>query len=205
VRRTLLLALALSSRALAQDTNVTQPARTSFHAGVRVTGFTMLRSKDSYDAVYGKPMPQVGLRLEARFAKPWFAALTADYGRVSGEAQVFVPEPIGTGEHVRLTMSHVHLTAGYVFGARSPWSVYAGLGPTLLRWKEEADLESRSATDFGGHALLGLRRSLGRWEAAAEIQYTAIPNAIGEGGAAGFFGEDDLGGLTFGLAATFRF
>ncbi len=66
---------------------------------------------------------------------------------------------------------------------------------------EQGEIETVSGSDFGAHAMAGVRRALGRFAVGAEAVYSTIPNALDGRGAAAQTGENDLGGLA--LLATF--
>jgi hypothetical protein len=183
---------------------------TGVRLGFRLGAFEPINSADSYDAVFGEPMPQLGLQVEAAIRGRWLLALAVDHGEVDGERVLLTDPPQGTGVPVTLTVTPVQLTAGVLFRPAPRWRAGLGVGPTLLLWEDESAGESRSRTDTGGHVLLGLRRALGspggpeRWSLGGELRYSSVPDAIGQGGVSEFFGEDDLGGLAVQLLALYR-
>lgn len=175
--------------------------------GLRAGLFEMVNASDAYDAVFGDPMPRVGLQIEADLRTRWRFTASLDYGRVEGERVFLTDPPRGTGIDEELTMIPVHLTAAYRFRPLERWDVYAGLGPSLLSWKDETDFDSESGTDAGGSVVVGVRRQppAGRWRFGGELRWSTFPGALPEGGVAGFFGEDDPGGLSLTLLALRRF
>ncbi len=186
---------------------ITSPAHAqgglSGHLGLRVSGFEMVNSADSWDAVYGGTMTQPGVSFELRSKSRWYLSLSADQGDVDGEQVVFLPEPQGTGTTTNLELAPIRLTAGRIFRGESPWSVFVGLGPELVRWEESSEIGSTSASDFGYHATAGLRRNLGRFGLDLSLTYSTVPDAL-ESGAAALLGEDDLGGLTVTLGGAWQ-
>ncbi len=175
----------------------------SFHLGVRLGAFDLIHSSDSYDAVYGDTMTQIGLGLELRFGRAWFLSLDIDRGEVDGEQIVFIPQPVPSGVETTLELLPVHLTFGRILHPDDPWSFYFGAGPTLVDWEESNEFGSNSSSDFGFHGLVGVRRNLQRWSLDLELLYSSVPDAF-ESGAAEFFGEDDIGGASLTLGLAFR-
>lgn len=180
--------------------------------GVRVGVFEPLAFADAYDAVYGDALTPIGARFEFRprrapYARPkWFLALSTDFAASDGEAVALVPEPVPTGIATTLELNPWHLTSGWLFRPATRFHPYLGAGVTALRWKEEDEFESVSATDVGAHAVAGLR-----WRAFdlplaidGELLYYLVPGVFDEAGAAAVFGEKDLGGLQAALTVSWE-
>lgn len=180
---------------------------TTWAWGLRAGLFEMVNSPDSYDAIFGEPMPRVGVQIEADWRARWRFAGSVDYGRVEGERVILTDPPRGTGVEEELTMMPVHLTAAYRFRPRATWDVYAGLGPSFLSWKDETDFDSTSGSDVGGSLVAGLRRQPpnARWRFGGELRWSSFPGALPEGGVVRFFDEDDPGGLSLTFLAMRRF
>jgi hypothetical protein len=172
--------------------------------GLRAGAFEMVGSADSYDAVFGDPLPLGGADLEVRFATRWMLRASAEYGEIDGEQVLFTNPPTSTGEEVSLTYLPIHLSAGYLARPGRPWRLTLGAGVTLLSWETTSQLSSSSGTDPGGHAFLALERVGDRIGVGAELLYSSIPDAVGDAGATQFYGEDDLGGLALGLTVRWR-
>ena len=182
-------------------------AETSFHLAARVGLFDPTGAADTFDAVYGGDrFTLVGLQAEVRFARGWYLALAAERGALDGELVAILPggEVVPTGTPTEMTLTPVHLTVGWAFRPGARWGAFVGGGPTLLDWEEENAVAPVSGSDAGVHAVGGLRWSAGRWEVGAELRYSAVPDALGEGGVSAAFGEDDLGGVAVGLLAGLR-
>ena len=202
----LILAMTIAPAALAQAPTPPPPS-TTWAWGLRAGVFDMTNARDSYDAVFDQPMPRVGLQVEADWRLRWRFAASVDYGWVEGERVFPTDPPIGTGIDEELTMTPLHLTAAWRFRPRQRWGLYAGLGPSLLRWKDETDFGSASGTDFGGSAVFGLRQQPpnARWRWGGELRWSTFPGALPDQGVAGFFDEDDPGGLSLTVLATRAF
>ena len=171
--------------------------------GARLGAFEMVGSADSYDAVFGEPMPQLGVALEVQ---PWrrvLFALTYDYGEVDGEQVLPSRPPRPTGISETLTYQPLALTVGYLLNPEALWQWQLGAGATLLTWRDKGT-RSESGSDSGAHAVVGLRREGSRWALGGELRYSTIPDAVGEGGITAFFGEDDLGGVALHFVALYR-
>lgn len=177
----------------------------SWHLGVRVGTFEPQQASDTYDALYGDTMLQLGVQGEVRFARGWFVALSVDRGEVDGGLVGGGPGGlVPTGEPTTLTMMPIHLTVGGIVGRERPWSFYFGGGPSLLQWEEDNVVAPQDESDSGFHAVVGVRRSFRRVEAAAEARWSTIPDAIGDRGLSRGFGEDDWGGLALTAVVGFR-
>jgi hypothetical protein len=197
VRRSLAVAAALAAAAVAPAAAAQgAPPAGRWALGLRLGLFDMTNAADSYDAIYGDPMPQVGIQVERDWRR-WRFDLAADWGEVDGERAFPTVPPFGTGIDETLTLLPVHLTAAYRFRPGSRWDVYAGAGPSYLSWEDESDFASASGSQVGGSALLGLRRQgrRGGWEVGAEVRWSTFPGALPDAGFAGLFNEDDPGGL----------
>lgn len=181
--------------------------RTAWSWGLRGGLFEMTNSPDSYDAIFGDPMPRLGVQLEADWRARWRFAASLDYGLVEGERVLLTDPPIGTGVDEELTTIPLHLTVAYRFRPTAAWDLYAGLGPSLLDWTDETDFDEEGGTDPGGSVVLGLRRQPpeGRWRFGGELRWSTFPGAFPDTGAAGFFDEDDPGGLSLTFLALRRF
>ncbi|HVS01856.1 MAG TPA: hypothetical protein VMT16_03725 [Thermoanaerobaculia bacterium] len=208
-----LLPLVLGASAAAQQRPVAaeEPAlearshrRGAVAVGLGVGVFEMTNAADSWDAVFDGPMTSFGLYLEVGLARRWLATLAADWGTADGEQVLLTDPPQPTGVDVSLDYEPIHLTLGWVAWARERWRLHLGLGPTVVRWSEAAGPRSRSATDYGGHALVGLRREVGRFSLGGDLRWSAIPDAVGDGGVSEYFGEDDIGGLGLTLLGAYR-
>lgn len=180
-----------------------EPRATAWSWGLRAGLFEMINAADSYDAIFGEPMPRVGAQVEVDLRSRWRFAGSVDYGVVDGERVFLTNPPRGTGIDEELTMVPVHLTAAYRFRPGATWDVYAGLGPSYLSWKDETDFDSASGSDFGGSVVAGVRLQppAARWRFGGELRWSTFPGALPDGGVARFFDEDDPGGLSLTLLA----
>lgn len=206
----LLLATCFAPIAAAQDMDE-GGLRPVWRLAGRLGAFDMTQSADSYDAVYGgDPLPQLGLGLELELRERWLLFLTYDYGEVDGEQVLPARPPRRTGVGTTLTYQPLALGAAIVLNPRSRWGVALGGGTLWLDWKDEGDAGSAGGTDTGAFALLGIRRrnslsEIGsRWQWGAELRYSSVPDAVGEGGITAFFDEDDLGGISLTLAGFYQ-
>ena len=199
--------VAIAFPASAQPPTAARPAATAWSWGVRAGLFEMVNSADAYDAVFGDPMPRIGLQIETDRWSRWRFAASLDVGRVEGERVLLTDPPRGVGIEEELTMIPLHLTAAYRFRPQKAWDLYAGLGPSLLDWTDETSFDSEGGTDAGGSVVVGARRQppVGRWRFGGELRWSTFPGALPDSGVAGFFDEDDPGGLSLSLLALRRF
>lgn len=189
--------------ALAQEA-VAGPPAPSWGGGFRLGLFDMTNAADSYDEIYGDPMPRVGFQVERQRGHLRYS-LSLDYGTVDGE-RVLLGTGIGSGIDDELTMIPVHLTAAWRFNPRAVWEWSAGLGPSFLSWENDGVTTSESGSDFGGSAVVALRRQGRQWDFAGELRWSTFPGALDDlGGVVSFFDEDDPGGTSLTLAAIRRF
>jgi hypothetical protein len=172
-------------------------AQDRLRLGLRLGAFEPSNAQDTYDAVYGDTMTQIGGQLEWHTRGRLFYAVSIDYGTVDGS--LGAPPTPPQGIDTELTLMPVHVTATWFLRPReSSWNVYAGLGPSLLIWEESVDfagvgLEDTSETDVGASAVLGLRKPFNRFSLSGELRWSTFPNALDSD--TNPFGEDDLGGL----------
>lgn len=174
-------------------------------AGLRLGAFEMVNSPDSYDAVFGDPMPLVGGQLEWQLRPRWLLALTLDYGQVDGERVLPGDPPIGTGIDETLTYVPLHLSAAWRADRGGDWALHLGAGPSFLSWEDDAGISSADGTEVGAHLLLSLQRLRPRWALGGELRWSTFPDAVGEAGITEFYGEDDLGGASLHFVALRRF
>ncbi len=184
----------------------TASAEGGFSAGLRVGQFEGTGSPDTFDAVYGGDrMTQIGLDLRYRTAGSFMLQLAADHGTLDGEYVVIGPggaQPTGTTSE--LTMTPIHCTFAWTFGGPG-LGFYLGAGPTYLDWEDTSSFETVSGSEVGYHAVLGVEHHFRRSFVGGEVRYSSIGDAIGQGGASAFFGEDDLGGLGLHLVLGYGF
>lgn len=202
IAATALLAFAVPGLALAQEGD------RELRAGFRLGAFEMINSADSYDAVYGDPMPLVGGHFEARVWRRLFVEASLDFGQVDGERVLPTNPPRGTGIDTTLTYIPLHLAASWRLDRPDrggPWETRAGLGPSLLSWEDDGGIQSSDGTEVGANVVLSVLRLRERWLFGGEIRWSTFPDAVGNAGVTKFFGEDDLGGLAVHFLALRRF
>jgi hypothetical protein len=182
----------------------TPPPPPRLEVALRLGGFEMVNSADSYDAVYGETLPLWGVEAAAVLRGRFLVALAYERGEVDGERVLLTRPPRPTGVATELAYAPLHLTLGAVLRPRRPWQLRVGAGPTLLDWRDASGGESQGGSDLGWHVAAGLRRELDRVTLGGELRFSSIPDAVGEGGVTQFFGEDDLGGLALAVVAGYR-
>jgi hypothetical protein len=195
VAAVLLLAFAAPGTVLAQDEG------RDLRAGFRLGAFEMVNSPDSYDAVYGDPMPLLGVHLEGRVWRRLFLQASLDYGQVDGER--VLP---GVGLDTTLTYIPLHTAASWRLTGPAEagrWEVQAGLGPSFLSWEDDGGVASADGTEMGANVVLSFLRLGQRWHFGGELRWSTFPDAVGGEGptATNLFDEDDLGGLSVSFLA----
>lgn len=199
-----LLALAAPGVALAQDGD------RELRAGFRLGAFDMVNSPDSYDAVYGDPLPLVGGHLEVRTWRRLWLEVSLDLGQVDGERVLLTDPPRGTGVGTTLTYVPLHLAASWRLDnpeRGGPWETRVGLGPSFLSWEDDGGVSSSDGTEVGGNVVFSVRRHRQRWIFGGELRWSTFPDAVGGSGptVTNFFDEDDLGGVSLTFLALRRF
>jgi hypothetical protein len=156
--------------------------------------------------------PLFGLSVRVGFGRSSF--FVSGHGRFmekSGE-RAFVADATSPvfrlGHPLKLRIVPAYALLGYSFGSRrSALAPYVGLGGGVTSYKEESTVagikDTFSATKPSGHVAAGLDYGRGGLRFGAEVTYSLVPNAIGEGGVSQVYGEDDVGGLSGVIRITF--
>lgn len=187
------------------------PFAGELRAGLRLGLFDMVNSADSYDAVYGDPLPLAGGQVEWLLRPRLLLGASLAYGEVEGERVLPTDPPIPTGIETSLTYIPVHATVSWRIdrpappGAGADWSAWLGGGPSVLSWEDDAGFTSADGTEIGGHLAASLRRGGARWIFGGELLWSSFPDAIGGAGVSELFDEDDLGGVSLTFLALRRF
>ncbi|HKY21101.1 MAG TPA: SH3 domain-containing protein [Vicinamibacterales bacterium] len=178
--------------------------------GFAQTGGVLFTAKDSFDAIFGLPVGWLsggggqvvfpnGAFVQAnidRFQKTGTQAL------VSG-TQVFIGNTPDT-----ITVMPISATVGYRAIRSSGLVPYVGAGLGAYAFKERAAslLGAQDVSDVhvGYHLLGGTEIPVARWLwIAGEIQWSAVPKALGQTGLSAVYKETDLGGTTVRVKVIF--
>lgn len=199
-----LLAGAVSSEA--------QPSPNLEIGGYAMVGLMNFTAADSFDASLGSPYGsifgggvRVGLPLGGLFVN-----VGAWQFRDSGQrafvfnGQVF---PLGIPLHVTITPLEVNGGWRFRFRRAPLFRPYVAAGITSYRYKETSDFAtpSENVDDwFKGYQLAGgVEFPVQDWIGVAwEVNWTAVPDAIGDSGLSAAFNESDLGGASFRFKIT---
>ena len=190
----------------------TRRPTTSTQQTITVRGFgdlgaTAFSASDSFKAILGSASGIVfGGGGEVVFPQNFFVGVRASRFRESGQRVfVFEGEQFDLGIDTTVTVRPLEFTGGYRFvtpGARV--IPYAGGGIGWHHYQETSTFATSSEevddTFRGYHLLGGAEIRINRWlGAAGEVQWTTVPNAIGEdpSGVSTAFDETNLGGVTF--------
>ena len=184
--------------------------------GFADVGARTFMASDSFESVLGSARGFVfGAGIEAHL--PWrtFASLRASRFSKTGERVfLFNFEQFDLGIPTIITVTPIELTGGYRHDDGQRIVPYGGLGIGWHGYKETSDFsgwtDNVKQRFVGFHLLGGAEVRVTRWIAAAgELQWTTVPDALGEdpnGVARGFpngvsreFREDNLGGTTVRL------
>lgn len=167
-------------------------------------GIDRFAASRSFNAIFGENTgPVYGGGAEVALRAGWFLRAGVWRFRQRGERAVRLDnQTFKLGIPLTVTLMPVEVSAGYRFAGRGRTRLipYVGAGVSSHSYKETSEFaEGDENVDerFTGYQVLGgvearVHRLFG---VAGEIQYTAVPDAIGAGGLSAEFGEKDLGGL----------
>lgn len=179
-----------------------------WRVGARVGQHDFTEAEQSIDAVFnGDSASMVGAQIEAQLQSGLFFGLSYETGSLDGHRVVLVPggPPIQTNIEESLDVEPLRGTVGWMFRKDEALAPIVGAGITSLSWSEEGGGESVSGSGTGFHALAGLRYQWARFSIGGEVQYSSVPDTVGEAGVTEFFNEDDLGGTSIHVVALFHF
>jgi opacity protein-like surface antigen len=186
--------------------------RTVSIGGYGMIGGFSFTAHESFEAILGTSSGPI-FGGGARIGIP-YGGLFADIGawryQDNGE-RVFVLNDVvyPLNIPVEISVTPIELSAGWQFRIRTMPKLrpYVGGGLTFLNYSETSDFasdaENVDETFSGYHLFGGVEYKLTRWlGAAGEASWTTVPDAIGEGGVAQEFNEDNLGGVSFRFKIT---
>lgn len=186
-----------------------RPARPRPPGSLRVRGFgqtggMIFTARDSFETITDKTFglfhgggAQVVLPNGA-----FFQVSTERYRKTGSRALVSGSQLFLLDIPAEITVTPIFVTAGY----RAPegrYVPYLGGGVGWHALREDAPTLAGASTSqdkIGYHLLGGVELPVTRWFGlAGEVQWTAVPKALGETGVSALFDEDDLGGTSFRL------
>lgn len=166
-------------------------------------GFERFTATRSFTAILGQDGgPVFGGGGEVVFGA-WFVRVSASRFSETGERAIRLDnQTFRLGIPLSVTIVPIEVSGGYRLRRWSRIIPYAGGGASTHRYKETsafAEGDENVNERFTGYQVLGgAEYRIARWfGVAGEVQYTAVPDAIGAGGLSQEFGEKDLGGTTF--------
>jgi hypothetical protein len=181
-----------------------KPAGRLMLRGFAHAGGSLFTADDSFDAITGSPFAMAfGGGGQVVFPNGLFVQVFADRVRETGSRALVSGTQIFTiPTENTVTVLPVEATVGYRGGTIGATTAYLGAGAGWYRFTEESPSlpgEPKIRDAFVGyHVLGGVEFPFSRWlSLAGEVQWAAVPNALGESGLSAVFGEDDLGGTTF--------
>jgi hypothetical protein len=170
-------------------------------------GITQVGAPESFEAVTGNTQLS-NLGGGAQVTNLWrgvFAEVSFDRSTTAGE-RVFIHEgtvfPLGIP--IDISMNALDVIGGWRFVNNSRVTPYAGAGYSLMGYKETADFAQPGddVDDSGTGAVVagGVELRIARWiHVVGDVRYRAVSGALGNGGVSAEFGEEALGGLSFGM------
>ena len=171
-------------------------------------GSTTFAAEKSFRAVLGSETGRVfGGGGEAVLPQRIVVNLRASRFREVGQRVfLFNDQQFDLGIPTTITVTPLELTGGYRFDFGRRFIPYGGAGLGWHRYEETsrfADASENVNERFTGyHVMGGAEFRLAQWiGAAAEAQWTTVPDALGadSNSASHEFDESDLGGVTFRL------
>lgn len=207
------VALADSEKTPPPQIGQTSSGSGGFLSGIGIRGFVhggiiSLTASRSFEALTGEPTGDVfGGGAQVTLGNGVFFQFNVEQFKKTGnrafihEGQVF---SLGISDTV--TVTPITFGGGYRFTGLGRVVPYGGGGYGSYGYREESDF-AESGEDveerFGGYHVMG-GAEFTFWASdtlalgvAAEIEYSSVPDALGEGGISKEFAEDDLGGTTF--------
>ena len=152
---------------------------------------------ESYDLVYGRTTPTVGVAGRIDLGRRWSLSLGADMGRKEGRQIIYTPEgPVPGDTLVDIALQTVNLAVGVRAGP-----VVLSIGPALLRLEEKSEFDRNTVSAYGGHAAARIERSFRSWTGGLELGYLHVPRVFEAGGAAAVEDETSFSAVT--LIASF--
>jgi len=178
------------------------PAAAGEFAAEAQVGYLGLTATKSVEATLGSSGGLTwGGAARYTFYKGFYANLGGRTFSASGE-RVFLAGPsdpvarLGFPLSVRITP--VALTLGYRFRDGQLVVPYAGIGGSLTSYSEESSVAGisydQSRSNAGFNLVAGVEVGRGTFRFGGEAGWSTVPNAIGLGGVAEVYNEDDLGG-----------
>lgn len=199
---TALLAIAIPAPAAAQAVVIRRDPPTVAARVFGEAGVEWFAANRSFTAVLGEDSgPLYGGGGEVVF-RGVFLRVGAARFKANGERAIRVENrTFRLGIPLTITLVPIEISGGYRFRRRSRLIPYAGAGVSSVGYEEtSAFAEGDENVDerFTGYQVLGgvEYRIADRFGVAGEVQYAAVPDAIGAGGLSQAFGETDLGGTT---------
>jgi opacity protein-like surface antigen len=196
VRRSLVLALVVLLPAVARAGDL--------EVGV-VGGYFHFNASNSASALFGSSGTfTAGAEVDYRLSHILYVGLGGRYLGDSGE-RVFVATAGSTvfplmDEPLKMHMIPLEATIGYRAPVGPYMRPYFGLGPGVNFYHEESTVggltSSLDQTNFSFHVLGGLEFGRGSWRYGVELNFTAVPNAVGIAGVSKVYNEKDLGGIS---------
>ena len=172
--------------------------------GFGQAGGTFFTARDSFETILGSALGGVyGGGAQVAFGSGLFAQVDVDRFRKTGSRALVSGEQIfRLGIPHVITVTPIEATVGYRSPSAQRTIPYVGGG---IGWHafEETSPDPQgtgdvSDTAIGYHVLGGAEYRIAGWMwLAVEVQWTAVPNAIGEHGVSAVFEEKDLGGASF--------
>jgi len=172
--------------------------------GFGQAGGTLFSARDSFEAILGSALGGVfGGGGQLALGNGLFAQVGIDRFRKTGSRALVSGEQIfRLGIPHVITVTPIQATVGYRIPGAHRTIPYVGGG---IGWHafEETSPDFQGAGDvsdsaIGYHVLGGAEYRIAGWMwLAGEVQWTAVPNVLGEHGVSAVFEEDDLGGATF--------
>lgn len=174
--------------------------------GVRGFGsfsYMFFQAQDSFEAILGSSsQPAFGGGGQVVLWDRVFVGASFEHVKKTGE-RVFVHEgevfPLGIDDTI--TIQPFTVTGGFRFRSADRIVPYVGGGIGSYRFQEVSDFatdeENIDERFTSYHALAGVEYGISQWVFASfEVQYTAVPDALGAPGVSGDFGESNLGGMS---------
>jgi opacity protein-like surface antigen len=202
---TRLLALLITTFVVVAPANAQQDDRAVGVRGFATFGNISFQASDSFDAIFETPSGPI-FGGGGHVLLPWgiYVEVAASRFTREGERAFIGPnrEVFRLGIPLEVTITPLEVTGGWRFRRWERFVPYGGAGYSSYRYRESSefgDAEEDVDERFGGFHVVGGGEYLPfRWMAiGAELAWSSIPDALGQGGVSAALDEDNLGGTTF--------
>jgi len=166
-------------------------------------GFLRFTAKKSFETILkktGGPIFGGGAQIALRNGL-FFEFDISQFKDTGQRVFIFDEEIFDLGIENAIKLTPIRITGGYRFKNFKALTPYLGAGVGFYRYEESSSFDDASEQfdqrHNGFHIKGGGEIAIYKWiSLAGDIQWSKVPNGLGEGGVSQLFGETDLGGTS---------